>query len=124
MGADSTAHCTLFRTMRGTGPAHVVAPFLLVVAASASCADHYSCCCQYDFFIPVMCECIENEPRNHSLFDMFEKDNCARAERSKVSWWMRFEVPEWREHGVCTNRTPVVTREELADAEAKEKRFR
>merc|ERR1711862_105181 len=97
------------------------APFLLLAAASASCSDHYSCCCQYDFFIPVMCECIENEPATGFL--SFEKDNCARADRSKVAWWQRLETAEWRKDGICTANTTVVTRKQLEAAEAKEKAF-
>lgn len=83
------------------------------------CAKHYSCCAQFDFFIPEGMRCVENEPKG-SFFSK-EKDNCARNDQGLVSKWMRMETPEWRKYGVCNSSTLVVTR---ADLERKEENQR
>jgi hypothetical protein len=90
-------------------------PFVLVVAAAADCAKDYTCCSQFDFFIPVMPNCVENEPSG--------ADNCKRNNQGKVPFWARLETSEWRFKGVCTDATPVVTRAELEEKEKKAKEF-
>merc|ERR1719215_54128 len=79
-------------------------PYLLVTAASAGCASHYTCCAQWDFFIPV-------------------NDNCARNGQSKVPLWARMEKRDWLWNGICSSKTPVVTRAEIEAKEKKEKEF-
>lgn len=83
------------------------------------CAKHYSCCAQFDFFIPMGMRCVENQPAVSFLSK--EKDNCARNDQGLVSSWMRLETPEWRKFGICNSSTPVVTR---ADLESKEENQR
>ena len=34
----------------------------LTASNKAGCATHFTCCAQWDFFIPVMKTCVENEP--------------------------------------------------------------
>merc|ERR1711871_218335 len=75
------------------------------------CTKHFTCCAQWDFFIPVMVACVENEPSIGIL--KTEKDNCARVQRSKVPIWTRVETPEWRCYGVCNGSTPIITRKTI-----------
>lgn len=86
------------------------------------CAKHFTCCAQWDFFIPIMQTCVENEPATGILSK--EKNNCARNSEGAVPLWARLETPEWRKYGVCNESTPVVTRTELEERERKEKERR
>jgi len=96
---------------------------LALSTASAFCSNHHTCCCMWDFFIPVSCECVENEPA--AGFFSHEKDNCARDDqRSAVPMWARLEEKDWALHGVCNGKTPVVSRAEIEAREAKEREFR
>mmetsp|Transcript_71060 Transcript_71060/g.229962 ORF Transcript_71060/g.229962 Transcript_71060/m.229962 type:complete len:224 (+) Transcript_71060:63-734(+) len=91
----------------------------LLSMASAGCLPQHTCCCRWDFLIPVDCQCVEDEPCSPRL--QAAKDNCGRAGRSPVPWWVHLESKDWALHGVCTETMPVVTRAEL---EAKEQRER
>lgn len=95
--------------------ARMLLPFLLAAAATANCVKDYTCCAQWDFFIPVMVTCVEDEPSG--------KDNCGRNDQSKVPAWARLETPEWRWKGVCTGDTRKVTRAQIEAKEKKEKEF-
>eukprot|EP00940_MAST-03C_sp_MAST-3C-sp2_P000341 g341.t1 len=80
------------------------------------CKAHYTCCAEFDFFIPMGARCVENEPAEK--FYQREKDNCARNGQGPVPVWARAETEEWRKYGVCNSSTPVVTRETLERKEA------
>merc|ERR1711957_506531 len=84
---------------------------LVVVSAGAGCASHYTCCAQWDFFIPVAQTCVENKP------GMFGKNNCARNSEGAVPFLARLETPEWRKWGVCNSTTPVITVQQLEQRE-------
>eukprot|EP00931_Biecheleriopsis_adriatica_P119458 TRINITY_DN9467_c0_g1_i2.p1 TRINITY_DN9467_c0_g1~~TRINITY_DN9467_c0_g1_i2.p1 ORF type:complete len:266 (+),score=41.43 TRINITY_DN9467_c0_g1_i2:114-800(+) len=93
------------------------------VGAAANCPlRNYTCCSQWDFFIPVGETCIENEPSQVPFLP--GKDNCARNGMSPVAWWARFEDPEWRKQGVCTNVTKTITRADLEKRERHDAEFK
>lgn len=92
-----------------------ISPFALAAVASASCSSGHTCCAQWDLFIPVGQACVENEPDG--------SNNCKRSGRSKVPLWARFETKEWAMGGVCTQKTRVITRDQLEKKEHEEKVF-
>mmetsp|Transcript_58128 Transcript_58128/g.124877 ORF Transcript_58128/g.124877 Transcript_58128/m.124877 type:complete len:217 (+) Transcript_58128:51-701(+) len=92
-----------------------------VALVDASCSSGHTCCCQWDLFIPVMCACVEDE--HPSSFLGRGKNNCARADRSKVPFWTRLETSEWRSKGVCSSTTPVISVAKLEEDEKKEAAF-
>merc|ERR1711957_591629 len=87
----------------------------IVAVASANCVSDYTCCAEFDFFIPILQTCVENEPTG--------ADNCARNGQGKVPAVDRFMNKDWILHGVCPDKSPIVTRAQLEAREKKEHEF-
>mmetsp|Transcript_95741 Transcript_95741/g.214353 ORF Transcript_95741/g.214353 Transcript_95741/m.214353 type:complete len:210 (-) Transcript_95741:13-642(-) len=86
-----------------------------IALADASCSSGHSCCCRWDLFIPVMCQCVEDDPP--SSFLGRRKDNCAKTDRSKV--------PSWAMLGTqgCSSTTRDISVDDLEETEKKAAAF-
>jgi len=92
---------------------------VLVVGAFAFCKEDYTCCCQYDLFIPVMCECVQDEPG----LPVVRANNCKRDDRSKpgpLEPAVSGDAKKAFLHGLCLADAKEVSRADLEAREAKE----
>jgi len=74
---------------------------------SPACGPGYSCCCMHDLFIPVSCDCVEDEPDT--------TDNCKRDEFRVKASMADAVVMKGK---VCRKGAPRVSRNDLLHREA------